>query len=41
MTPVLEAILSKVSLSETDTAASNPKAIVDVSEVPLPLLPRL
>ena len=41
MTPVLEAILSKVSQSETDTAASNPKAIVDVSEVPLPLLPRL
>jgi len=41
MTPVLEAILSKVSQSETDTAASNPKAIVDVNEVPLPLLPRL
>ncbi|HTL01500.1 MAG TPA: radical SAM protein [Vicinamibacterales bacterium] len=41
MTPVLEAILSKVSQSETDTAASNPTAIVDVNEVPLPLLPRL
>jgi len=41
MTPVLEAILSKVSQSETDTAASNPTALVDVNEVPLPLLPRL
>jgi len=41
MTPVLEAILSKVSQSETNTAASNSTAIVDVNDVPVPLLPRL
>jgi len=41
MTPVLEAILSKVSQSDTETAASNSAANVDVNEVPVPVLPRL